>query len=387
MIYIKMNFIIKSIQDTINSPELKNAPIMIYMGVGTYAGLISEIDGEKILEDKNYHQFPPCVRKLFSDNKDMHLFIILIDPMQENPIYMSTDENLKKEYFQSDWIYIEESDNICETYINDRMTVYPFRKSVKIQINNFNHPDNIDITENLEQLNKICIDNDITFLYHDFTGQDTSKNLEGYFIEQIKNNLEHIIYGIGGGYINGCYFDFTSRDTFFAPIIEYESRKIIKTFSITKILNDFNDLNILNKISFYDYLTYQINKYNIEDIEVIYSQISNLKEDFRFKFKNYIIHLLRVLYDFEIKKEKPMIDIDYYLNKFDKNNFIKNMITNNDPQIFEKSIYHIANIYKNEIKFIVNNRYSELNEVELLQLITKNPDKYKWMESFNQFFI
>lgn len=382
-----MDLIISSIENTINTPELRNAPIMIYIGVGTFAGLMTEIDGQRFLEDKNYHQFPPCVRKIFSEHRDMHLFIILIDPLQENPLYMITDRNLNKKYFEYEWNHINDT---VEMYINDRITVYPFRKSVKTLINNYQFDDTIvDITHNLYELNKLCIENDFTFLYHDFSGQDTSKLLEKYFNQQIQNNMDHIIYGIGGGYINGCYYDFTSPESFFATIEEYESRKIIKVFSIINKLNEFNFLKERGEnISFYDFIEFEIEKYGINNIDTISSQISNLKEDFMYKFKNYIIYILRILKDFDFEEKKDSIlDLNYYLNKIDTDKKIKSLISTRDPNIFNKTIGIFAEMFKNEIMIITTNTiYSNFNSYELIQMVTENPDKYKWFDSFNQIF-
>lgn len=382
-----MDLIVSSIENTINSSDLRNAPIMIYLGVGTFAGLMTNQDGVTFLEDKNYHQFPPCVQKIFSENSKTHLFIILIDPSQENPIYMSTDRQLNQRLFNSDWIHINDT---VEVYINNRISVYPFRKAVKTKINNHHSDDSIvDITDNLFQLNRISIENDITLLYHDFTGQDTPKLLEKYFDNQIRNNLDHIIYGIGGGYINGCYYDFTSKEAFFATTIEYESRPVIKVFSIIEKLNKFNFLKETgNNIRFEDFIGFEIEKYGIHNVETIMSQISNLKEDFKFKFKNYIIYILRIVKDYKHDEKKDSIlDLNYYLNRIDTDKKIKSLIEFKDSNLFEKTIEIFAEMFKNEIKIMtVGTRYEEFNCCELIQMVTANNDKYKWFDTFNQIF-
>ena len=382
-----MDLIISSIESTLNSPDLRNAPVMIYVGVGTFAGLMTEIDGQKILEDKNYHQFPPCVQKIFSEHNEMHIFIILIDPLQENPLYISTDRNMYRKYFQYEWNHI---DDTVEMYINDRITIYPFRKAVKTQINNYHYDDSIlDITHELYRLNELCIQNDLTFLFHDFSGQDTPKLLEKYFIDQIKNNLDHIIYGIGGGYINGCYYDFTSPEAFFATTVEFKSRKIIKVFSIIQMMNQFHFMRKSHiNTNLQDYLSSEIERYGIENIETISSQISNLKEDFKFKFKNYIIYILRILkdYNFDSLEDGKILDLNYYLKRINTYE-IRMMIDSRDPQLFEKTIHFIGKMYENEITLITSNtRYAEFSPVELILMVTANSDKYKWFDTFNQIF-
>ena len=59
-----MDNIIASIESMIHQPEFQDIPIMIYVGIGTFAGLMTNDDGIMYLEDKNYHQFPPCIQKI-----------------------------------------------------------------------------------------------------------------------------------------------------------------------------------------------------------------------------------------------------------------------------------------------------------------------------------
>lgn len=382
-----MDTIISSIQDTIHSLEHDDTPVMIYVGVGTLAGLLTNQNGNMILEDKNYHQFPPCVQKIFTDNKDLHLFIILIDPFQENPIYMSSDKNLNQRLFNSEWIHINDP---VEVYINNRISVYPFRNSVKTQIKDSNNHDVIDITDNLYNLNKMCIKNDITFLYHDFSGHDTSKLLEKHFMNQIQNNLDHIIYGIGCGYINGCYYDFTSPETFFATITEYNTRNVIKVFNIIKKINEYNILKETNHNlhfnNFNEFIENEIDKYNIENTEIIISQFTNLRNDFKYKFRNYIIYILRILKEYNYD-EQNKIDLNYYLNKIDVNKNIKSFIESKDSELFEKTIEIFAEIYKNEIMIMTQNtNYVQFNGIEIIKIITDNPNKFTWIDSFNKIF-
>ena len=58
-----MNFstIINNIKNKINNIPI-NEPIYIYIGIGTYAGLINNNSG--ILEPQNYHQYPPFLQNL-----------------------------------------------------------------------------------------------------------------------------------------------------------------------------------------------------------------------------------------------------------------------------------------------------------------------------------
>jgi len=393
-----MQHIIKSIKYTLTG--LDKNPCIIYTGVGTFAGLKSlDENGISYLEDKNYHQFPPTLQKIFRENKDLHLCIILIDPMQESPIYMSTDNNLQKKLFNdNDWIHIQ--NNEIELYINERITVYPFRNSVKTEAysrNNHNNNDYIDITNDLHELNQLCIEKDLTFIYHDFTGQDTSTYIENFFYESIKDHLDHIIYGFGNGFISGCYFDLTEPYGYIPTITEINEineRKVIKTFNIKHVLYNYKDVSEI--ISLNEYIHNTIDKYHPENISIIYAHIHQLKLDFETKFKNYIIHLLRIIKDYSDKlcNDVSDFDIDSYMEHYcltqlsneNKLNIIS-MFKNKDIDIFNKTLYIIAKIYETEIKILLlNTQYENNNCYDIIKLIVQNPDKYQWYNDFNLIF-
>ena len=68
-------------------------PVFIYIGVGTMAGLRNS-DGT--LAEENYHQYPPFVKELRNRIPCLNTFIVLIDPLQENPPYLLRDFPLKE---------------------------------------------------------------------------------------------------------------------------------------------------------------------------------------------------------------------------------------------------------------------------------------------------
>ena len=129
--------IIKNIEeDILDIPE--NAPILIYIGVGTFAGLIT-IDNNnlRILEDCNYHQYPSFIRNMKNEIPNLHLYIILIDPIQENPPYMITDKRIQEDFYQTD-----NEDKFKS--IDNRITTYVLRKTVITDVYKYNvHDDQI----------------------------------------------------------------------------------------------------------------------------------------------------------------------------------------------------------------------------------------------------
>lgn len=364
-----MESIINSIKNSLNTI---NKPIVIYVGVGTHAGLMTEINGKHILEDKNYHQFPPCIQKIFSDYSP-HIFSILIDPQQENPLYMVTDKSLNNKYFNSEWNYVN---NGIEVYTNKNINIYPFRQYVTTQINK--NTNSIDITNNLYELNQLCIDENITMIYHDFTGAGTAKKLEKYFLNQINNHLEHIIYGIST--IDECYYDFTLPEAYFATkLTQKEKRKMIKIFNIFDIFVKFEKENAVN---FMNFLNMSIHEYDNKFIDNIMYQIENIKKNFAYVFKNYAIYILRGIKNYSQTRDNP--DIDYYMNRI---SLSKNIINLNSDNVFDEIVKIIADLYKNEIMLCLSNTiFSEMKPTDIIFMVTDDTDKYKWFSTFNNIF-
>ena len=59
-------------------------PGVVYMGIGTAAGMIAN----GILPNEHYHQYPPFLRDMMNSIPNLHQYIILVDPYQEKHIAM-----------------------------------------------------------------------------------------------------------------------------------------------------------------------------------------------------------------------------------------------------------------------------------------------------------
>jgi hypothetical protein len=367
----------------------------VYVGVGTFAGLITHTNMGVMLEDQNYHQFPPTLQDIYKKHKDLHQIIILIDPMQENPIYMTTDQKLTKTLFNDNPWHCIEHDNV-EVYINDRISVYTFRKNVYTQASSYHNVEGlVDITEDLRELNKLCIRNDITFVYHDFTGRDTYKDLDKYFQDLNENYSDQIIYGIGNGFFNGCYFDMCDKKSHLATVIERKKRNVIKVFNLKHIIKQYYlKYRQVDNYPIDVYFASILERYGFDQSEQIYGQIEKMLEEFKYNFKNYTIYLLRKVKEFvdRISQGIPEKEDDnfcssyYYFNNMPKHvkENITKMYYSKDINIFAKCIDMIANVYEKELKFMaINTQFNSYSPVEILNYITSNPDKYKWFDAFN----
>ena len=386
----KLESIIDSIELSIE--ELNRNPMCIYIGIGTYAGLIkTDETGQKMLDDENYHQFPPALQKLYVSNPDLHFACIYIDPALEKPVFITQDLNLRQKLF-NDHEWNNDDNEFC--YNNSRIKVYPFRYSIKIKNTKYNPVnDYIDITTQIERIHKLCIDNDLLYIFHDFSGNNYFKYIEQYFIS-IQNHLDHIIYGFGNGYISGCYYDLRKPEAQLAFIRNKTNKRyIITTFNISNIINIYNSLDNSeqNRISFSNFLNDTIQQYPIEHIDIIISQIKIYLDEFISDFRNNIFSILRYFYDLSINFHNNItVDFDinsYYFNIFDYETKMKinEIVMDKDVNIFKKIKDIIANKYKIQLEIITSKR--NISSIEVLDIITSEPNKYEWSNKFNKMIV
>jgi len=205
---LTLSTIFTDVKERISAIPL-NEPVFIYIGVGTYAGLKNK-DG--ILEPQNYHQYPPFLQDLKNKIVDLNLFIVLIDPMQEQPPYLIADKGFLLNNNNS----AATTSAIAATTsagVTDRIVIYSLLQSVYTDPYDC-YGDSTNITEELRGLNKYVMAENITLLYHDFTGRRNNVLAE-YFDDEIKTHLNHVIYGMSSRVDHGCYFDLSDASSFF----------------------------------------------------------------------------------------------------------------------------------------------------------------------------
>ena len=171
-----------------------SAPCVIYTGVGAAAGTTG------VLALKDYQQYPPFlqdVRKLLPETK---MYLVLVDPYQEDPPYVVRDFQLKcraKNRYES---------------LDKKVQVYVWRQSVRTVVDAPN-ADSVDITSALQTLNQFAIAHRFTTVYHDFTGR-RNHVLAEHFDEALGAHLDHVIYGLSAREDHGCYFNLAETGAF-----------------------------------------------------------------------------------------------------------------------------------------------------------------------------
>lgn len=348
---------------------LPTEPIFIYIGVGTFAGLLNE-DGT--LAPENYHQFPPFVQDLYNRITKLNLFLVLIDPLQENPPYLTRDfpvvEVQPNHYMSND----------------SHLHVLVYRNSVYTEPDDkqrYNEQD-VNITSALQELNRFAIDNRASLLYHDFTGRRTA-DLAEYFDYDYEPVMDQIVYAMSAREYHGCYFDLTKPDAYFA----------------TKVVND--DLSPHNErhrpiIKMFNYFKYILKEryyqaeeekktYPVATHSLIEEQKQHIINNIKTEFKNNFIAALR-----QVKKIllNPNDDIDpntyLYNSAFNKahRNILVELLKNKGYELMNEILF---NICATKLDIISRLKQLDVSGEEMLRCITADPDPYQWYKIINQF--
>ena len=334
-------------------------PVVIYTGVGTFAGLKNE---QGMLEPQNYHQFPPFLQELYRIIPHLQMYLVLIDPCQEYPPYLTRDYPLVNP--------------ALDMYRNNTLTVYALRQRV------YTAPhepieDAVDITAALRNLNTFAIANNICTFYHSFTGVRNNVLAE-YFDPELNSAVDHIIYGLSLRRDHGCYFDLTDA----ASYMPY--RLVGLTHTRTHL-------------QFYNYYKYLVNgDYAMGEREkalypmymqsAIQAQKDQITAEQKQHFKVNVLSTLRVVYQMKVAAgaEEPPPQLHYF-----NLDYLPVAIKRTAEEYFHKKDYSTLYDYllcycgeKLEILAqllqLTDEQNMTLDGHDLLALTTAHPNPYMW---------
>lgn len=356
--------IINNIKNKINYIPI-NEPIFIYIGIGTYAGLINN---NGILELQNYHQYPPFLQNLKNIIPNLNLFIILIDPIQEQPPYMVHDKALQEENIDNNYKFYRSNNNKLIMYsLNKKIHTEPYES----------YNDCINITQELRELNNYVIDNRITLLYHDFTGRRNSL-LSEYFDKEIGHSLNHVIYGMSARQDHGCYFDLSDIKSYFPfRIIQEQGKRVL-----IELFNIYNYI-VNNKINL---IQIENQHYPQNMNSMINCQIEQVIDIVKKDLINHIMSSLRILHRLIVGDEQyENIHIDYIFNYFPKHyreEYFKLFYERQYKIIYNK----IIDFFSKDMDIVANLKNYDISGRDMLLFITHGNKPYEWYNNIKYFF-
>jgi hypothetical protein len=339
-------------------------PVFIYIGVGTAAGMINN-NGK--LPPEHYHQFPPFLQEMRNQIPNLHLFIVLIDPRQEDPPYLTTEFNC----------------NNAEGSLH----VFVYRHNIQTDAyapaNYLDKP--INITEALRDLNHFAIEHNATLLYHSFTGNWVALLAE-YFDNDnlVAEHLDHIVYGLSAREDHGCLFDLTQANAFFPYRLEKTAqhlRPVVKLFNYYYfIIND----NLAA-------VEMEITKFPERMWPLITDQKTNIINMIRSRFKNINLSLMRQM---RLKMLASQAQAAQAQAAQEENIYFFNDLPYAYREMFtdlykEKEYSTVCEVLfhycAKQLDVLARLKNMDISGEEILQFITADVDPYKWYNNINLF--
>lgn len=356
----------------LNLNDLKNemqcvptdSPIFLYIGVGAASN--NGVNNNNPLPLEHYQQFPPFLQDLRNQIPNLHVFLLLLDPYQENPPRVALDYNLSDKYQSG-----------CQ-YQGNQLQAFVYRVSVYTEPD-YNHLEHgLNITETLRDLNDFAKANRVSLLYHDFSGRDVALLAE-YFDTENSNHLDQIIYGLSAREDHGCMFDLTQAHAYFPYRIDRSphnnQRPRIKMF------NYYN--HIVNQT--YDMAEHELQLHSPEMRGMADIQKNQIVRRIQSRFKIANLSLLRQVRKCMLDQAHAAEADLYPLNQIPR--FCREIF----QELFQEKNYDLLfellfNYSISELNIIVNLKKMEMTGEELLTFITMDEDPYKWYNTLSGLF-
>lgn len=366
-------------------------PVFIYVGVGAAAGMLN---ASGILPPEHYQQFPPFLQELRNTIPNIHLFLLLIDPQQENPPYVAVDYKCQHEVANAvaDAVANEVGANAnavvpsIDQFKNpaDNLNVFVCRQMVYTDPD-INHNDKaINITETLKDLNFFAKETNASLLYHDFTGRHVGLLAEYFDNTNIVKNLDQIVYGFSAREDLGCLFDLTQPSAFFPYRLDYNNnrlRPIIKLFNYYHYIanNNFNQAHIV----------YEINKFPEKMRLLATIQKEQIINNIRTRFKEIYLNTLRQLrkkdQEQQDNQEEAFVEGELYIfNSLPHpyREMFSDLYKEKEFNMISEMFFHFC---ANQLNIMSQLRQMDISGEEMLQLITADTDPFKWYNNIKSF--
>lgn len=346
--------------------EKSNEPAIIYTGIGTRAGMRKE-DGT--LASENYHQYPPFLQDIKNNIPLLNLFIVLIDPYQENPPYMIEDKGFNSDKpLDEQYEYRDENKKITVYVLKKNVTVAPYIKTADIAAE--------DISGELRYLNKYAArSKNVTTVYHDFTGRRNDLVAE-YFDEEIDaKKLNHIIYGLSLREDNGCYFDLNAISSFLPFRL---NMKRVEFFNIYQYIAENRIEEISGDAKKY-YPEYMLPMINIQSEKLI----AAIKTEFKNNIFSTMRILLKLIRGEENREEVVNFHIFGYISSTKRGLIEEKFKEGMYRELFD----YLMDFFTPKMEMLVKLKKLDLTAKELMGFVINEHEKdmYNWYTNLNYF--
>jgi len=344
-------------------------PIVVYVGVGTAAGTYTMINGEKIVSPENYHQYPQVLRDMECIRGRMKKYIILIDPMLENPPHITQDQHNGFRFQRITDTYYSDPQNLVDLYV--------IRESITHNVYEqmWRHEGFTYITESLSKLIRLSKEHAINMIYHDFSGRQLLP-LHDYHQKDIGVFHDRIVIGLGAQGDFGCYFDLTSPIASFAmKCDEIMGRQSLRICSPRHYLAHGRGLENAVK------------EYGEAFRPILSQQFGRISGDMRSEMIDRFFGNLRYIYNLRTKKSEELQTIKFEdLNKMFGELFAFNILERIKEQAYEHLFQEAIEHYGSKYDGLCIQAGLDFTGADLIRMITSNSKTiYDWATELRKF--
>jgi len=317
---------------------------------------------------------------------DLHLFLVLIDPYQENPPQVAMDYDLqckedqakedqaKEDQAKEDQAkegHFTNNEGTFQVFIS-RQAVYTDADLLKDYSERYHN-----ITEPLRDLNTFAKENRASLLYHDFSGRKTSLVAE-YFDKENQDHLDQIIYSLSAREDHGCFFDLTQLTAFFPFRLDTTAeRPVVRMFNYYKfIVNATYGLK--------EEIQNELEEFPREMHPLAETQREQIIQILRDQLKNINLSLLRQVQADKVQaqaqEQEPVNDYTF--------NQLPHLYRDMFLELYKEKEYSLLyellfNYTASELDILAQLKNLVMSGDELLTFITLDEDPYKWYNTLN----
>jgi len=182
-------------------------PVLVYIGIGT--------------ANNATQQWPPFIAKLYEQFPSLHVIVLLVDPVHEQPPLAANVLRLNYDEHGHSWH-------------KDRLTMLVNTNAIHSYADlNRSENSSYNVTPDLHFIVQFCISQQFTMLYHDYTGR-INGDLATYMEPRIKSHMDHIIFGWGQRDRASCTIDLFESHIMQMPVwLDWTTlRPVLRWFNV-----------------------------------------------------------------------------------------------------------------------------------------------------------
>ena len=369
---MSLSKILSLVKDNMNHAAVN----VVFIGVGTAAHTYGT---NGVLDAKNYHQYPELLtsiqRRIKEMNKTINITVILIDPMQEDPPYMVDDMHLETHIIDIPDINGCAGQEQIKMYTgSEELVVFTIRQNVFTdpQSSNCRTDDYVNITEDLRNMTEFAKDNDVAFIYNEFTGRN-NRIVAEYFDDSLKGHLNHIIFGLEVRDNFGCFVDLTGPCSNLPFYLTRNSK--LRLFNLHHYINTGTVSEIDRDIQHF-YRGFDQQMFDAQKDKIIESHKSYLKNVIlqHLRYANFLLH----------DREMAGLDLTEWKEFGEFNiNVRQKCVDLLNQKKYQKLFDLLKNEYGRKLDLVPKLKNMDITGAEIIEFITQHGDPYFWYNSIN----